>query len=148
MVNRPHGERRDITPRTTDALVAENLEGRAVIFEFKAPTHPWSINQERRKHWGWRAAKAKLWREAAFYAWKQQRPKDWEQRPCVVEVVLPVRDSRRRDPHNYGGAVKALVDGLVDAGVWPDDTPEWVTVNEAELVVRRSGLVSVRLTER
>lgn len=119
-----------------------------MIFEFKAPTHPWSINQERRKHWGWRAAKAKLWREAAFYAWKQQRPKDWEPRLCVVEFVLPVRDSRRRDEQNYGGAPKAALDGMVDAGCWPDDTPEWIESVSVELVVRRSGLVSVRLTER
>ncbi len=119
-----------------------------MIFEFKAPTRPWSINAERKHHWGWRAAKAKLWREAAFYAWKKQRPKDWEQKPCRIEAVLPVRDSRRRDASNYFGAIKGLVDGLVDAGCWPDDTAEWVTINQPELVVRKSGLVTVRLTER
>lgn len=30
-------------------------------------------------------------------------------------------DGRRRDPHNYMPTLKALVDGLVDAGLVPDD---------------------------
>jgi hypothetical protein len=29
-----------------------------------------------------------------------------------------------------GTVVKAMVDGMVLAGVWPDDTPEWVRVSE------------------
>ena len=118
-----------------------------MIFEFQAPCHPWSINAERNHHWSWRAEKAKLWREAGFWAWKQSAPKDWMQPKCRVTVKLPVRDSRRRDPHNYGGAVKALVDGLVDAGAWPDDTPEWVVVGEVSLLPRREGTVSVKLEE-
>ena len=88
-----------------------------------------------------------MWREAGFWAWKQSAPKDWEQQKCRVTVKLPVRDSRRRDPHNYGGAVKALVDGLVDAGAWPDDTAEFVVVGEVSLLPRREGIVSVRLEE-
>lgn len=40
---------------------------------------------------------------------------------------------RRRDPHNYFPTVKPVVDGLIDAGLWPDDTPEWVTTTEPTL---------------
>ncbi len=39
------------------------------------------------------------------------------------------------------------MNGLVDAGVWPDDTAEWVTVSEPSLIVSRKGIVTVRLEE-
>lgn len=37
------------------------------------------------------------------------------------------RDRRRRDPSNLMPTQKAVVDGLVDAGVVPDDCPPFVT---------------------
>jgi hypothetical protein len=46
--------------------------------------------------------------------------------PCFVHVELPVPDRRRRDPANYMTTVKPIVDGLVAADWWPDDTPDWV----------------------
>lgn len=50
-------------------------------------------------------------------------------------VQIPVRGRRRRDPHNYTGTVvKAIVDGLVDAGFWPDDTGEHVTIVDPMLL--------------
>ena len=42
-----------------------------------------------------------------------------ERARLVVEIAFP--DRRRRDPHNYMATVKPIVDGLVDAGVLPDD---------------------------
>ena len=112
-----------------------------MTLEFPAPCHPWSINQERQKHWSWRNEKVGLWRDAAFYAAKAAGIGPLER--CEIRVTLPVRDNRKRDPHNYGGAVKAIVDGLVHAGLWPDDTAEWVTVAEPRL--RKGGQVVVQL---
>lgn len=45
-----------------------------------------------------------------------------------VEVKLHYRprDNRRRDADNLIPTLKALCDGLVDAGVVPDDTPEFM----------------------
>jgi hypothetical protein len=85
--------------------------------------------------------KLKAWRDAAFYAWKEQRFGRVGAvlgQPCIVQVHIGFRQHRRRDPHNYVGTiVKSIVDGLVLAGVWPDDTPEWVQVAEPKLVVHR-----------
>lgn len=39
----------------------------------------------------------------------------------TVALVWYVTDARRRDPHNFTLTLKPLVDGLVDAGVFPDD---------------------------
>ena len=122
-----------------------------MTLEFLAPVPAWSLNQERAKHWSWRAKRAKEWHTAAMWAWSVL-PKtvrlDWVQHPCTVRVFLPVSGNRRRDPHNWIPAVKAIIDGLVERGVWPDDTPKWVTVAEPVLEVRDDGMVRVELEAR
>jgi crossover junction endodeoxyribonuclease RusA len=45
----------------------------------------------------------------------------------TVWVVYPVRVNRRRDVSNYLGTVKPLLDGMVDAGVLPDDDDDHLT---------------------
>lgn len=98
-----------------------------------------------RDHWRTRARRVKDWREAA--GWGAIGARVPEQGPSLVEVFLPVRDRRRRDPHNYAPTLKAIVDGLVDARVWPDDTPEWVRTLEPTLVVG-ADVVVVRIEDR
>lgn len=41
--------------------------------------------------------------------------------PCRVIAWLAFPDRRRRDAPNWWPTIKALMDGLVDAGVWDDD---------------------------
>lgn len=42
---------------------------------------------------------------------------------CEVVLTWIVNDRRKRDEENIVPVLKALCDGLVDAGVVPDDTP-------------------------
>jgi len=66
------------------------------------------------------------------------RSSEWVQVPVTVQVDLPFRGTRRRDPHNYTSTtIKAVIDGLVDAGVIPDDTPEWATILDSTVSVTR-----------
>jgi len=71
------------------------------------------------------AAKVATWRRTfCLLARAQEIP---SLGPCevVVRVYLP----NRRSIPDVGAcfpAYKAAQDGLVDAGVWPDDRPEWV----------------------
>lgn len=121
----------------------------AVEFSFQAPAALLSMND--RHHWRKRAELVKAWRNGAWAAahdadlgyFGAGRVRDVR---CEVAVTLTVRDRRRRDPHNYYPTVKAIIDGLVDAGGWPDDTPEWVTTREPVLRVGSDRLVIVRLT--
>lgn len=46
---------------------------------------------------------------------------------CIVEMVWTVPDRKRRDEENPMYDFKAICDGLVDAGVTPDDIPKWMT---------------------
>lgn len=68
-------------------------------------------------------------REQACAIAKLQRAPKLERARLVVTVSLP--DRRRRDLHNFTPTIKAIVDGLVDAGLLPDDDathlsgPDW-----------------------
>ena len=44
--------------------------------------------------------------------------------PCTVTLTWFVRTRHRRDADNPTPTLKALCDGLVDAGLVPDDTPD------------------------
>lgn len=46
--------------------------------------------------------------------------------PSSVTIIWFAPDRRRRDPDSLGPFAKAAMDGLVSAGVWPDDNSEWV----------------------
>ncbi|MCA1572468.1 MAG: hypothetical protein LC798_19645 [Chloroflexi bacterium] len=112
------------------------------------PTPPLSLNRERTMHHMARHRRLKPWRELAWAAANQQHTRALVAgRPCVITVVLPVVGNYRRDPHNYLPCAKACVDGLVDARVFPDDTHEWVTVNEPILAVNATS-AEVRLELR
>jgi hypothetical protein len=45
---------------------------------------------------------------------------------CDVVLTWVVNDRRKRDEENIVPVLKALCDGLVDAGVVPDDTPNFM----------------------
>lgn len=111
-----------------------------IRIEFPQPAPLLSMND--RQHWA-------AWRWNATAAAVKAIPSSTRMpmQPCVVSVALPVKDKRRRDPHNYFATVKPIVDGLVDAGLWPDDTPEWVTTVEPTLVPGATSVV-VTLTPR
>lgn len=46
--------------------------------------------------------------------------------PCHVAAFIGYPRNGRADPANAAPTVKALIDGLVDAGVWPDDDSTYV----------------------
>ena len=106
----------------------------ALLIEFDPPGKLLSMND--RMHWRPKAALTAAWVEVAWRAGQQwARRQKWSPVPCTVQLLVPVRDRRRRDPHNYFATVKPVIDGLVLAGLWPDDTPEWVRTIEPALVL-------------
>ena len=103
-----------------------------------------------RSHWSARARRAAEWRRAGFLAacaWRtmpsRALPGRW-----LVRLSLPVRwVNQRRDPHNFIATVKPIVDGMVDAGVWPDDSARYLAVAEPEFhQAGREWLFSATLT--
>lgn len=116
-----------------------------VTLRFLAPSTPLSINKANSMHWAARKRYLKPWREAVRYAWLgNPSAKALAGIPCDVYLELPFPQNRRRDPHNYVGTMtKAIVDELVGAGAWPDDTADWVHTFEPVLIVGHQ--VTIRL---
>jgi hypothetical protein len=115
------------------------------VYAFPAPDKVITLNS--RMHHMDRASTVKSWRWSAWAnavnAISKGRLKKGSP-PCLVQVRFPVRSLNiRRDPHNYIATVKPIVDGLVDARIWPDDTPDWVTV--VDPVFHTGSLVVVEL---
>lgn len=77
------------------------------------------------RHWSQRAKVVKEIRREAMVRARAARLGPY--RHITTTLHYQPRDRRRRDPSNLVGTQKPLLDGLVDAGVVPDDTPEYVT---------------------
>lgn len=102
------------------------------------------LNLNHRTHWRTRWRVTKQWRATvAQAALLLGPPSKRAHGPSFVRLIIPVPDRRRRDPHNLVPIVKAAVDGAVDAGIWPDDTADWVETLDPRLVhiPRSKGIV-------
>lgn len=103
-----------------------------------------------RGHWTRRARLARAWRTAAQSAAYVELglPKARRRQPaCFVRVTFPVKVDRRRDSDGPAPTVKAIVDGLVDAGLWSDDTPEFVETLGSRFA-KGTDVVTVELIPR
>lgn len=93
----------------------------AFAFTLPAPSRLLTENGQRRLHWGTRASIISAWRQAgAVYARHENVPRfEW------VEIGVNVHQKRGvlADAGAHFVVVKAAIDGLVDAGVLPGDTP-------------------------
>lgn len=82
---------------------------------------PWTINEERAKNRWVRADRTREWRQAFFWLAKAQKI------PCLTDCVIiatPYQEKgRMQDVAACVPAVKAAIDGIVDAGVLIDDAP-------------------------
>lgn len=93
-----------------------------MILEIPVPLakNPLSLNG--RMHWRTKAGHTKQWRGYAALRAMHVKP----MRACDVTLTWYVTDHRRRDEDNLYLLIKALCDGIVDAGVVPDDTAEYM----------------------
>jgi crossover junction endodeoxyribonuclease RusA len=82
---------------------------------------PWSLNQERTKHWAWRRERVEEWKGAFYWLAKDARVPSMDRIAVTVDIEMP---GIVQDVCNGYPAAKAAIDGLVIAGVIPDDTPE------------------------
>jgi hypothetical protein len=117
-----------------------------VIWELEYEARPWTMNDEHAGgsrgvggHHG-RAALTREWRRAFGRLCQVQRipPLQW----ITVEARQISQDRRRGDVGAVAPAVKAAVDGIVDAGVIPDDSDVYVHAQtfRPALILGYSGL--------
>lgn len=122
------------------------MNERKYFLEFVCNDKPWSTNDDRKLNQYERHEKIQHWKLLAQLKWKSVPGVPQNIGRSLVRVRIPVIDNRRRDPANYCGTVgKAIIDGLVAAKVWPDDTPEYVMHLEPILEVRKDKVVSIEI---
>lgn len=73
----------------------------------------------------WMASTVKVWRDAAHVHARAARLPQLGRAHILAELYFG--DRRRRDVHNYYPTLKAVVDGLVDYGLLPDDADDYLT---------------------
>lgn len=106
---------------------------------------PW-LNANGRQDLRRQTPDRRAWRDAGkVHAWRVRLPK--LQRIHLL-TTLHFPDRRRRDPHNYYPTLKALVDGLVDYGLVPDDSHQYLIGPDVRLgeALAGKGLGEVVLT--
>lgn len=77
------------------------------------------ITANQRLHWSSRSRLTRQWREYA--AAEAEHAGIPAMTGAYIKAELRFGDKRRRDPANWAPTAKAAVDGLVDAGLFPDD---------------------------
>lgn len=73
-----------------------------------------------------RAQRTKAWRQAGQLVAKST-PGPELSTPVTIDCVVHRKTNRRQDAANIYPTLKAVVDGIVDAGVLPDDCDEIVS---------------------
>ena len=96
---------------------------------------PLSLN--RRGHWATRSRQTRAVREAIrWIAASAKLPKGVGY--ATVQLHYLPADNRRRDTDNLVATLKPLCDGLVDYGLVPDDTPEFMAKPEPIIHTKRA----------
>ncbi len=85
---------------------------------------PVTTNKERSGNRWERAASTREWRDA--FAWIAKRERVPQMRWINVTVQPFQKRGRLQDTAACNPSVKAAIDGLVDAGIVPDDTGDYV----------------------
>lgn len=93
-------------------------------WELFYPVRPWTTNKDRNLHHHQRAKMIKEWRDAYKKLAEDAGIPELEVMYVEAEPWVPTRNFQ--DTAACNPAVKAAIDGIVDAGVVPDDKPEFL----------------------
>lgn len=83
------------------------------------------LNANQRYGWHQKARYTKQIRTITWARAHAHRSRAMPAADCTVHIYW--HDKRRRDEHNYYPTLKAAIDGVVDAGLIPDDSTKYLT---------------------
>lgn len=102
-----------------------------------APAPLLTLNRERTLHWAKRAVVVKLWRDAANVLARAAKLPQFDRADVVFEIHQAkglLADATAHHP-----VTKAVLDGLIDAGVLVDDDPAHVLSITERAPIRAEG---------
>jgi crossover junction endodeoxyribonuclease RusA len=111
---------------TTEQWVERDGGGSQALrrWTIELPDAPY-VTPNARVHWSRRASSAAVWRQAAKVSVMAAKVPACGR--VEVSLTMFAKDRVRRDEDNLvSGVLKHVIDGIVDAGVVPDDAPEYV----------------------
>jgi crossover junction endodeoxyribonuclease RusA len=112
--------------------------------DITAPARMLTINAERTMHWAPRATIIKRWRTAG---WAEALHAKLPRLQAAEIDAYPVQKGVLADPGAHSPVVKALVDGLVDAHVLPNDSPTYLRALRIHPPTRGKPGVTLVVTE-
>lgn len=106
-----------------------------------------TANDQRRAHWAVQAKAKKQVGDATY--WLARQHKITGLGPSIVGVTWFPPDRRRRDTDSLGPCLKAVLDGLVQAGAFEDDHCGFVveTRMAINMADTKNPRIEVRITE-
>lgn len=109
-----------------------------LIIPFDWDKPPLSLN-DRPPHWARRGAEVRAVRDLAAKLCTEHLAGStfYVLEPIVVTLVWYAPTRGKRDTDNPVATLKPICDGLVDAGLVPDDTPEWMDKRPVRIVYRK-----------
>jgi hypothetical protein len=99
-------------------------EHEQLVYRLELAQRPWTTNGERAGNRWQRAELVKTWRSAFLILAKSEKMPEMEWISVIVEPHQ--KGGRLQDVGACNPAVKAAIDGIVDAGVLPDDSPKYM----------------------
>lgn len=99
----------------------------SISYQLRIPA-AWWLTSNQRLHWRIKAERTSSIRTSAgwwFGALSYSPMARFSTATALIEVHYPA--NRHQDPANAAPAAKAMIDGIVDAGVLPDDDAEHLT---------------------
>jgi hypothetical protein len=117
------------------------------------PAKVWSINEISGVHPMSVARIRSPWRDAGFWhagglKWVLGRSgiSTPLERRAILQFDFDMKSYRRRDGHNYSSTVcKWFIDGLVMAGIFVDDSTDWIELRDPTFTVTRCRQMNMRL---
>ena len=106
---------------------------------FTIPDNEWLSANDRYGHWGMKSRKTAALRERAKYQSLNALRKG-TLKPAYgrVRVTAGIQyRAGRADPANAYPTIKALIDGMTDAGVWEDDSAKYLVGPDMRRVAGR-----------
>ena len=95
-----------------------------LVYRLELAQRPWTTNGERAGNRWQRAELVKTWRSAFHVLAKSEKSPEMEWISVTVEPHQ--KGGRLQDVGACNPSVKAAIDGIVDAGVLPDDSPKYM----------------------
>jgi hypothetical protein len=98
--------------------------GKLVSYRIEYGARPWTTNSERAGNRWQRATNVKEWRQAFFYLAKAQKIPQLKWATITIEPWQ--KGGVFQDVASCNPAAKAAIDGIVDAKILEDDSPEFL----------------------